>query len=95
MGGRSGKITNGQPAKKLWPDVDVTCASRPLPLDEYIASIGDAARVINMLVGDTQRITLYAERGYAIPQPVPEQVKAAYERLVSAGYTRRLAPLRS
>lgn len=77
--------------KKLWPNVDVTCASRPLPLDEYIESIGDADRVVNMLVGDTQRITLYAERGYAIPQPVPEQVQAAYERLVSAGYTRRLA----
>lgn len=27
--------------KKLWPEVEVLCASRPLPLDEYIASIGD------------------------------------------------------
>jgi uncharacterized SAM-binding protein YcdF (DUF218 family) len=77
--------------KKVWPAVDVTCASDPLPLDEYIRSIGDTDRVISMLVGDTQRITLYAERGYAIPQPVPAQVEAAYERLVSAGYTRRLA----
>lgn len=76
--------------KKLWPGVEVTCASRPLPLDEYLGIIGDADRVITMLVGDTQRITLYAERGYAIPQLVPEQVKAAYERLVSAGYTGRL-----
>jgi uncharacterized SAM-binding protein YcdF (DUF218 family) len=77
--------------KKVWPAVDVTCASDPLPLDEYIRSIGDTDRVINMLVGDTQRITLYAERGYAIPQPVPAEVEAAYERLVSAGYTHRLA----
>jgi hypothetical protein len=54
--------------RKLWPEVDVLCSSRPLPLDEYIASIGDAKRVINMLVGDTQRITEYAKRGFAASQ---------------------------
>lgn len=43
-----------------------------------------------MLVGDTQRIWLYAERGYAIPQPVPDDVHNAYRELVAAGYTSRL-----
>lgn len=66
------------------------CASRPQPLDEYVESIGDADRVINMLVGDTQRITVYAERGYAITQPVPAAVANAYERLLSAGYRDRI-----
>lgn len=77
-------------AKKIWPEIEVLCASRPLPLDEYIASIGDADRVINMLVGDTQRITVYAEKGFAIPQDVPDEVESAYERLVAAGFTKRL-----
>jgi len=76
--------------RKLWPEAEVSCASATLPLDEYVAGIGDADRVINMLVGDTQRITLYAEQGFAIPQAVPEHVRAAFDRLVSAGYTRRL-----
>jgi len=76
--------------KKLWPEVDVVCASRPLPLDEYIASIGDVDRVITMLVGDTQRITVYAERGFAVPQEIPENVADAYSRLVQAGFTERL-----
>ncbi|MDA3644327.1 YdcF family protein [Saccharopolyspora indica] len=76
--------------RKVWPEVEVVCSSRPLPLDEYIASIGDVNRVINMLVGDTQRITAYAERGFAIPQEVPTEVDAAYHRLVEAGYTSRL-----
>ncbi|MQA87713.1 MAG: YdcF family protein [Streptosporangiales bacterium] len=76
--------------KKLWPDVDVVCASRPLPLDDYIASIGDVDRVINMLVGDTQRITEYAKRGFAIQQDLPAHVQAAFQRLVDAGYTSRL-----
>ncbi|MCP3800482.1 YdcF family protein [Allokutzneria sp. A3M-2-11 16] len=76
--------------RKLWPEVEVRCASRPLPLDEYVANIGDADRVINMLVGDTQRVTEYARRGFAIHQDVPAHVEAAYQRLVDAGFTSRL-----
>lgn len=76
--------------RKVWPEVDVVCSSRPMPLDEYIASIGDVDRVINMLVGDTQRITEYARRGFAIEQDMPDEVDAAYQRLVAAGYTSRL-----
>ncbi|MBC6445882.1 YdcF family protein [Actinokineospora xionganensis] len=76
--------------RKVWPEVDVICLSRPLPLDKYIATIGDADRVINMLVGDTQRITEYARLGFAIEQDMPEPVHAAYQRLVDAGFTNRL-----
>lgn len=78
--------------KKLWPEVDVICASHPLALDDYVASIGNTKKVIDMLVGDTQRIEKYAELGYAIPQDVPHDVRAAYARLVDAGYTSRLVP---
>lgn len=76
--------------RKVWPDVQVVCTSRPLPLNDYLASIGDLNRVINMLVGDTQRITVYAEKGFAIPQNVPDDVHDAYQRLVAAGFTSRL-----
>ncbi|MGW0516784.1 YdcF family protein [Crossiella sp. NPDC003009] len=76
--------------RKLWPEVEVRCASRPLPMDDYVASIGDADRVINMLVGDTQRVAEYAKRGFAIHQDVPAEVETAYQRLVDAGYTSRL-----
>ncbi|WFE34072.1 YdcF family protein [Micromonospora sp. WMMD975] len=76
--------------KLMWPEVDVVCASNPLELDGYVRSIGDPRRVVNMLVGDTQRIEVYAERGFAIPQEMPDEVWAAFERLVAAGYTSRL-----
>lgn len=76
--------------RKLWPDVQVRCAAQPLSVEEYVWRIGDADRVLNMLVGDTQRITEYAERGFAVPQIVPRRVRQAYERLVDAGYTERL-----
>lgn len=76
--------------KKVWPEVEVACYSRPLSLDDYVASIGDAKKVIDMLVGDTQRIEVYADRGFAIPQEIPYAVRAAFDRLIRAGYTRRL-----
>ncbi|GAA2814420.1 YdcF family protein [Saccharopolyspora taberi] len=77
-------------AKKIWPEVDIVCSSQRTALDDYVRSIGDVDRVINMLVGDTQRITVYAERGFSVPQDVPPNVDAAYQRLVAAGYTSRL-----
>ncbi|MGA5307838.1 YdcF family protein [Micromonospora taraxaci] len=74
----------------MWPEVDVVCASNPLELDDYVASIGDPQRVVDMLVGDTQRIEVYAERGFAIAQEMPDEVRTAFERLVAAGFTSRL-----
>ncbi|WP_082801265.1 YdcF family protein [Herbidospora cretacea] len=76
--------------KKLWPEIEVICASHPLSLDDYVESIGDVDRVINMLVGDTQRITEYPKKGFAVEQPYPDKVHTAFERLVSAGYKDRL-----
>lgn len=76
--------------RKVWPEVDVVCSSRPFSLDKYIASIGDVHIVINMLVGDTQRIIEYARRGFAVEQKMPDDVHAAYQRLVDAGFTSRL-----
>jgi uncharacterized SAM-binding protein YcdF (DUF218 family) len=73
-----------------WPEVDVLCASQPHLLDQYVSAIGEPDRVINMLVGDTQRIWVYPKNGWAIDQVVPHDVRAAYERLVEAGFTQRV-----
>ncbi|QVI23819.1 hypothetical protein KHQ06_13985 [Nocardia tengchongensis] len=59
-------------------------------MDDYVASIGDTERVMNMLVGDTQRVWVYPAKGWAIEQDVPAEVTAAYQRLAEAGFTRRL-----
>ena len=77
-------------AGKAWPELDVVCASRPLPLDEYVRDIGEVKRVVDMLVGDTQRIMEYPRLGYAIPQEVPDTVREAFVRLTEAGFTSRL-----
>jgi len=76
--------------RQAWPEAQVTCASEPLSLSEYVAEIGSAKLVIDMLVGDLQRIIEYPARGYAIAQDVPASVDAAYQRLLAAGYDSRL-----
>lgn len=78
--------------RKVWPQVDVVCTSQQVDLDTYVAGIGDIPRMINLMVEDTQRIRLHADHGYAIHQPIPVEVRAAYQRLVAAGYTAHLIP---
>ncbi|OPG12447.1 YdcF family protein [Microbispora sp. GKU 823] len=77
-------------ARKLWPEVEIVCASQPLALDEYVKAIGDEKLVVDMLVGDLQRLIEYPGRGFSIPQEVPEVVRAAYEALLGAGFDSRL-----
>jgi uncharacterized SAM-binding protein YcdF (DUF218 family) len=76
--------------RKLWPEVQVVCASQPLEFDDYVKTIGDEVLVTNMLVGDLQRIIEYPALGFAIEQEVPEDIHAAYQRLLDQGFTRRL-----
>jgi hypothetical protein len=46
--------------------------------------------VINIMVGDTQRIQVYANRGFQIAQDIPVEVWSAYEELVRRGFTSHL-----
>ncbi|GLF99446.1 YdcF family protein [Streptomyces yaizuensis] len=76
--------------RKLWPDVDVICASEPLAFDDYLKSIGDEKLVVDMLVGDLQRVIEYPGLGFAVRQDVPGDVQDAYERLLRSGFDNRL-----
>lgn len=73
-----------------WPGVEVVVTSPQLGFEEYTAGSIAPAEVIHIMVGDLQRLWLYAEKGWSTPQPMPPFVREAYEGLVAAGYTRRL-----
>src|SRR5574341_1488849 len=79
--------------RKAWPEVEVVCASKPTTLDDYVKSIGDGPLVIDMLVGDLQRVIEYPKLGFAIGQAVPTEVLAAYSRLLRTGFDSRLVQL--
>lgn len=76
--------------RQIWPDVEAVCASEPLSLNDYAKSIGDDKLVLDMLVGDLQRVMEYPKRGFAVEQDVPDAVLAAYHRLLHAGFDSRL-----
>jgi hypothetical protein len=76
--------------RKVWPEVDVVCASQQLMFDDYLKAIGNDRLVVDMLVGDLQRVIEYPRQGYAVDQPVPEDVHDAYRQLLADGFTRRL-----
>lgn len=72
--------------------VEVICASEPIEFADYINAVGDPRLVLDMLVGDLQRVIEYPALGFAVEQEVPNNVRHAYERLVDAGYVSRLMP---
>jgi uncharacterized SAM-binding protein YcdF (DUF218 family) len=80
--------------KRLWPDKELIVTSPQVSFDEYFANrsaeVPSTAEVINILVGDLHRIRVYPEKGFQIPQEIPEAVWSAFECLVAAGYDTRL-----
>jgi len=79
-------------ARKLWPEVEIVCASTPMDLEEYADSIGDARMVIDMIVGALQRVLIFPNWGLAIAQEVPDDVAEGYARLCQRGFSSRLLP---
>jgi uncharacterized SAM-binding protein YcdF (DUF218 family) len=73
-----------------WPELDVRVTSPQIGYDDYPTVNIARENVIHIMVGDFQRLLVYAERGWQTPQQVPDEVRAAFERLVAAGYTRHL-----
>jgi len=73
-----------------WPEMPATLASPAMTLEEYFTDDLPAGKVINIMVGDLQRIWVYARRGWSAPQPIPAEVLEAYRGLVALGFTRHL-----
>jgi len=80
--------------KKVWPGKDVIVTSPQLSIDEYLSKYSHESLtpddVIGIMVGDLQRIRVYAAKGFQIPQPIPDDVWDAFNELVRAGYDTRL-----
>ncbi len=76
--------------KKLWPEKEVMVTSPQLSFEQYPDETKPKEVVIGIMVGDLQRIKLYAEKGFQIEQEIPDEVWEAYERLVELGYTHQL-----
>ena len=82
-------------AAVYWRSADFILTSPQMTIPEHVRAaetVGMTERgVIETVVGDVQRMELYARKGYQIPQEIPPAVRAAYSRLIAAGYTGQLA----
>ncbi len=80
--------------RKLWPEKDALVTSPQVSFAEYLDNYSNQELskddVISIMVGDLQRIKVYAEKGFQIYQEIPNEVWAAYEELVQAGYDKYL-----
>lgn len=75
-----------------WPEVEVIVTSPQISFDDYPRPDISRDDVIHIMLGDLQRLAVYADKGWSTRQDLPADVQAAFERLVRAGYTRRLLP---
>jgi len=80
--------------RKMWPEKDVIVTSPQVAFVEYLDSYANQKLsvddVISIMVGDLQRIKVYAERDFQIQQEIPSEVWSAFEELVRFGYDRHL-----
>lgn len=80
--------------KRYWPEPRVFVTSPQVSFAEYLQRYSNSALteddVVGIMVGDLQRVRVYPDKGFQIPQEIPADVWAAYEELVRAGYDKYL-----
>jgi len=76
--------------KKVWSEKEVIVISPQISFDKYPNEEISKDDVINLMVGDLQRIKIYPQKGFQIFQEIPDKVWNAYKQLVKLGYTRHL-----
>ena len=78
-----------------WPELDFRVTSPQVTIPQYLEA---AARQgvspnasVSVIVGDFQRMDLYAKLGYQLPQHIPDRAWEAFHELVEMGYDKQLA----
>lgn len=76
--------------KKHWPEKKLIVTSPQIPFNEYATDDIPLEKVINIMTGDLQRISVYPAKGFQIHQHIPAQVWEAYDQLITAGFNQHL-----
>ena len=78
-----------------WPEQSFRVTSPQVTIPEYLREAERQGMTregsISVIVGDFQRMDLYARLGYQLPQEIPEQAWEAFRQLVDMGYDKQLA----
>jgi len=76
--------------KKHWPDKKLIVTSPQISFEDYPTEEIPLERVINIMVGDLQRIIIYPAKGFQVYQEVPPDVRDAYEQLIALGFNKHM-----
>ena len=78
-----------------WPEQSFRVTSPQVTIPEYLREAERQGMTqegsISVIVGDFQRMDLYAKLGYQLPQEIPEEAWEAFRQLVGMGYDKQLA----
>ena len=78
-----------------WPELNFSVTSPQVTIPEYLRRAAEQGMTenasVSVIVGDFQRMDLYAKLGYQVPQEIPEEAWAAYHALVAMGFDKQLA----
>ena len=78
-----------------WPELDFSVTSPQVTIPEYLRRAREQGvsreASVAVIVGDFQRMDLYARLGYQLPQHIPEEAWQAFHTLVEMGYDSQLA----
>jgi uncharacterized SAM-binding protein YcdF (DUF218 family) len=77
-------------ACKIWPEPQAAVSSPPISFKAYPTKAIPLGQIIHIMVGDFQRILVYPEKGFADPQPIPDEVMDAFDLLMLNGFTQHL-----
>ena len=76
--------------EKNWPGKQFVVTSPQISFEDYPTGEISLEKVINIMVGDLQRIKIYPAKGFQTHQIIPDDVWQAYERLVELGFDKQL-----
>ena len=78
-----------------WPEQNFSVTSPQVTIPEYLERAREQGvsenASISVIVGDFQRMELYAQKGWQLPQEIPERCWEAFRQLVELGYDKQLA----
>ena len=72
--------------RKQWPEAHALVTAPEHGMDDQPTDAFPLEHLIDEMVGDVFRILTYPDSGFQIPQPVPDDVMAAYEFLKAEGF---------
>lgn len=72
--------------QQLWANIQAQVTSPQFDFLDYCSVLHPSSEVINLMVGEIQRLKMYPSQGFFAEQVIPESVEQALSALVNIGY---------